>query len=541
MKSPEGGPRDTTPPKVLKITPPNLSTNFSAKKITIEFDEYIKLTNEFKEFSTSPELERIPTLKTKLKKLEITLTDTLEANTTYTLNFGKSIVDLNEANELKNFSYVFSTGPTLDSLSISGNVSNVLTGTPELETTVFLLPLSRDSLFGKRKASIFTLTDSSGNFKLNNLKKDTYKIYALKEKNGDRIYQQETDEIAFLKDSLVLDKDIKDIQLRIFKEAAQKFRVTDRRLNADGSIFMRFNQHLTNPTVTVAFPQALDLGKIYQFTKNKDSLTIWLNDLSFDSTKLVIKNNNKVLDTVKFNRGKRDTYTRILNASDNADGGILSPFNDLTLTFNLPITTLDQRKIILLEDSIPKSFSLVKDSLNVLKYHLKYKWRAKEQYQLILKENAVSAIFNSTNKEIKKTFTVGDPNDYGTLTLTVDVPDSTKHYILEVVDKEKNLIAAYPFTKKSIVKLTNYKQGVYYARIVYDVNKNGIWDSGNVKDSQQPEAIWYEPKELSIRANWDREEIIKVPTQPYLTNAIQGIQIEPVKKPTSLKNEIKIK
>ena len=105
----------------------------------------------------------------------------MEANTTYTLNFGKSIVDLNENNELKNFSYVFSTGPTLDSLSISGNLTNSLTGEAEIESTVFIIPLSRDSLFGKKRPAIFTLTDSSGNFKLNNLRKDTYKIYALKE------------------------------------------------------------------------------------------------------------------------------------------------------------------------------------------------------------------------------------------------------------------------------------------------------------------------------------------------------------------------
>lgn len=96
------------------VTRENLTRNFSAKKIIIEFDEYIKLNNEFKEFSISPELEKAPELKAKLKRLEISLPDTLEKNTTYTLNFGKAIVDLNESNELKNFSYAFATGPTLD-------------------------------------------------------------------------------------------------------------------------------------------------------------------------------------------------------------------------------------------------------------------------------------------------------------------------------------------------------------------------------------------------------------------------------------------
>ncbi|WP_293303007.1 Ig-like domain-containing domain [Pedobacter sp. UBA4863] len=511
MKSPEGGPRDTTPPKVLKMTPENLTRNFSAKKIIIEFDEYIKLNNEFKEFSISPELEKAPELKAKLKRLEISLPDTLEKNTTYTLNFGKAIVDLNESNELKNFSYAFATGPTLDSLSISGNVTNALTGEAEIESTVFILPLARDSLFGKKRAPIFTLTDSSGNFKLNNLKKDTYKIYALKEKGGDRIYQQLSDEIGFIKNPLTLDKNIDSLHLSIFKELAPEFRTLDRKLNPDGSIFLSFNQQLKKPDLTVIFPAKVDQEKQFQFSKNKDSVNLWLTDLSFDSVKIVIKDEGKALDTVKFSRSKRDTYNRVVNISDNLDGGTLNPFKDLAISFNFPIKSLDESKILLLEDSIPRKFTLVKDSTNLLKYHIKYKWRAKEPYIVVLQENAVNAIFDIKNKELKKNFTLGDANDYGSLTLNVEPTDTTKRYVLEIVDKNKNIITAYPIVRKTSVKLSNYKQGVYYARIVYDENKNGIWDTGNIKLGLAPEAIWYEPKELSIRANWDRNENIQIP------------------------------
>lgn len=511
MKSPEGGPRDTTPPKVLKMTPENLTRNFSAKKIIIEFDEYIKLNNEFKEFSISPELEKAPELKAKLKKLEIFLPDTLEKNTTYTLNFGKAIVDLNESNELKNFSYAFATGPTLDSLSISGNVTNALTGEAEIESTVFILPLARDSLFGKKRAPIFTLTDSSGNFKLNNLKKDTYKIYALKEKGGDRIYQQLSDEIGFIKNPLTLDKNIDSLHLSIFKELAPEFRTLDRKLNPDGSIFLSFNQQLKKPDLTVIFPSKVDQEKQFQFSKNKDSVNLWLNDLSFDSVKIAIKDDGKTLDTIKFSRSKRDTYNRVVNISDNLDGNSLNPFKDLSITFNFPLKSLDESKILLLEDSIPRKFTLVKDSTNLLKYHIKYKWRAKEPYILIIQENAVNAIFDVKNKELKKNFTIGDANDYGSLNLNIEPTDTTKRYVLEIVDKNKNVIVSYPILRKTAVKLSNYKQGVYYGRIVYDENKNGIWDTGNLKNGLQPEAIWYEPKELSIRANWDRNETIKIP------------------------------
>lgn len=195
-----GGPKDTKPPKILKMEPKDLSTNFKAKKVVITFDEYFKLQNESKEFSVSPEMEKQPLLKVKKKSLEISFPDSLEKNTTYTLNFGKSIADINEGNIIKNLTYVFSTGPKLDSLSISGKITEALTGKPVLDAIVMIFPLNRDTLFGKKRPSIYTTTDSSGNYTLRNLRKGLYKAYTIKEQNGDKIYQQTSDEVGFIRD-----------------------------------------------------------------------------------------------------------------------------------------------------------------------------------------------------------------------------------------------------------------------------------------------------------------------------------------------------
>jgi hypothetical protein len=514
MKNPEGGPRDTTPPKILRSTPKNLSTNFSANKITIDFDEYVKLTNEFKEFTISPEQERPPILKIKSRSLEVTLQDSLEKNTTYTLNFGKAITDINEGNAIKNFSYVFSTGPTLDSLSITGNVRNALSGAPELDAVVLIIPLARDTIFGKRKPSIYTTTDSSGNFKLSNLKKDSYKIYALKEKTaGDKIYQQFNDEVGFIKDPVVLAKNIDSLKLTVFKELATVFRVLDRKLNNDGSITISFNQNLRKPEIKVIEPATVDKGKYVQFNKTNDSVKVWLGDLTFDSVKVAIRDEGKDLDTIKFTRGKKDTYTRNIAAGDNIEGGLLNPNKDLQLYFNFPIENIDLAKVTLLEDSIPrKGFTMVKDSLNILGYTFKYPWKKNEKYILTFNDGAITAIFNAKNKELTKSFTLGNADDYGTLVLKVEVPDTTKRYILQIVNEKKdNVVSSNPIANNTTITFSNYRAGTYFARIVYDDNKNGIWDTGNVKAGIQPEKIWFVTGELSIKANWDRSEIIKIP------------------------------
>lgn len=514
IQQPQGGPRDEAPPKVTKMTPKNMTTNFKAKTVVIEFDEYIKLQDQFKEFSISPETSLPPILKANLKKLEIEFKDTLETNTTYTLNFGKSIADINESNALKNFTYVFSTGPQLDSLSIAGKVTNSLTGEPELEALAFILPINRDTLIGKGKPSIYTLTDSSGNFQLNNLKEGSYIAYALKEKGGDKIYQQPTDEIGFYSDTIFLKKNIKNVNIQVFKEEARVFRLLDRKLNNDGSISFSFNQKLRNPEITVVDPPNLNDSKIMEFNKYNDSLKVWLADLSFDSVKFDIKDEGKILQTINITRGKKETYTRKLELGDNTTANVLNPNKPLLLKFNLPVEKLDISKISLLEDSIPRTnFTLTKDTGSVLSYTLKYPWKSKRKYDLKFAEGAATAIFNTVNKPIVKSFQVASIDDYGTLILGVKLPDSAKgrQYILEIVDEKKNVINSVGIKADTTVTLSNYKSGKYNARIVYDDNKNGVWNTGDILQKQQPEKIWYEPKELSIRANWDRKEVITIP------------------------------
>lgn len=532
MRAPEGGPVDKTPPKVLKMEPKNSTVNFNVKKIVITFDEYFNIQNESREFSISPEQERPPILKKDQKKLEIIFQDSLEKNTTYTLNFGNAIADVNESNILKNLTYAFSTGPLLDSLSISGRVINTLTGLPVLDATVFIIPLARDSIFGKKKAAISTSTDSSGLYSLNNLKKDTYKIYALKETGGDKVYQQRSDEIGYIKEPIVLTKNLDSINLGIFKELAQGFRVLDRKLNPDGSISMIFNQKLAKPEITVLTNKAVDDSKLLRFNKPGDSLRMWLQDLTFDSIKVEIKNNGKVLDTIPFNRDKKDTYTRVLQQTDNIESGILNPYRPLKLNFNFPIENIDLTKIKLTEDTVPKTnFKLTKDSTNLLAYTFDYPWKKKSNYVITFGDGAITAIFGTKNKSIRKMLRLGSADDYGSFILKAQVPDSTKSYVLELLNDKKAVISSEIITKNRTITYANYKVGSYFTRVIYDENKNGIWDTGSLALGTQPEHIWNNPAERTVRANFVVSLVFDIPAPPK--------NIKPLVNPTETVEKIK--
>ncbi len=511
MQTPSGGPKDTIAPLIVKETPKNLTRNFTSKEVRLQLNEFIKLSNEFKEISTSPFMEKMPLFKVRKNILLIQFQDTLEKNTTYTINFGKAIVDYNEGNVLKNYSYVFATGNVIDSLSISGTVINSLTKEPELDATVFIIPTKQDSIFGKRRASIFASTDSSGNYSLKNLRADTYRIYALKEQGGDRIYNSPKEAIGFRKDSIVLNGNVTGINLEVFQGEPATVTIQDRRIENDGRIFLTFNKPMEQPSVQILQPSEFDGKKFIEFNKKADTAMIWLPQMTFDSLTVAAKNGKQYVDTVVLRRSKQDTYKKIITISENLSNKTLKPATDLVLTFSAPVNRFDETKIKLLEDSVARRPQILKDTTSFRKYIIKYPWKSKRDYILELSDNAFLNDFEGKSKSRTLSFTLDNEDNYGNLTLDVKVPDNTKNYIVQLLRGKNEILREDILKKSQKLNYTTFSTGTYYLRIVYDVNKNGKWDTGNVYKKQQPEAIWNYEKEITLRANWDLEETITIP------------------------------
>jgi hypothetical protein len=213
-------------------------------------------------------------------------------------------------------------------------------------------------------------------------------------------------------------------------------------------------------------------------------------------------------------RGKKDTYQRTLTATDNIEGKVLPPAKHLRLSFNFPIENADASKVTLLEDSIARqNLTLEKDSLDILSYYVKYPWKAKKKYDIKFAEGTFTALYNTKNKEFNKNFELASKDDYGTLSVKITTPEKDKAYVIEIVNETKAVVNSIPITQDTTVNFSNYKEGKYFIRVVYDTNKNGLWDTGDVSKRAQPEKIYNEPKELSIRANWERNETIVIPKE----------------------------
>jgi hypothetical protein len=186
---PTGGSRDSLPPLLLKVTPPDSSKGFNTKTITFTFDEFIDQPQEiFKNLIISPLPDTLPVVETKLRTLTVKIKEALEPNTTYYYNFGDAIKDINEGNILYNFSYIFTTGNTLDTLQLSGKVLLAETGGIDTTLIVMLHKSGEDSAVAKERPRYITRLDGKGNFRFQYLPAGVYYIYALKDDNGTRMY-----------------------------------------------------------------------------------------------------------------------------------------------------------------------------------------------------------------------------------------------------------------------------------------------------------------------------------------------------------------
>ena len=193
----EGGPIDTLPPVIVSMLPDNFTTNFTASKIYVTFDEFVQLKDQQKEFFTSPQMKKKPQLSIRGRGILIQIKDTLKENTTYALNFGSAVRDNNEGNPMGNYTYTFSTGQEIDTLEIAGYVLNAKDLEPVKGILVGLYANLHDSAFATLPMQRVARTDSRGHFCIKGVKAGDYRVYALRDQNNDYRFSQKSEEMAF--------------------------------------------------------------------------------------------------------------------------------------------------------------------------------------------------------------------------------------------------------------------------------------------------------------------------------------------------------
>lgn len=500
---PSGGIIDSTPPKIVKSDPENYSLNFKDKEIEINFDEYVKIKNLQRQLIISPPMDPAPEitpLSIASKTIRIRINDTLTPNTTYTFNFGNSIVDNNEENPFPYFKYVFSTGSYIDSLTVNGFITDAESRTPEDFVSVMLYEVDstlNDSIVFKERPKYITNTlDSTTTFSLENLKAGKYMLIALKDENQDLKFQPSSDKIGYHNTIITVPTD-SVYELKLFKETPET-KVIRPRLISGEKIAFGFQGEYENMDIAVRsdVPDNFE----YRITKDEkaDTLYYWYKPrLEVDSLLFNVTRKNYSEDfTVKISEQKRDT----LKLSPNPTGNI--NFNDtFKITGTVPISKIDTEKITILNaDSLKVDFSTKLDSLSNA-IEVNFEKKENERYKIQILPDAFEDFFGDKNDTLNYNLSTKTYADYGNVRVTLQ--NAVYPMIVQLTNNKGEVKAEEYITKPMPIDFRNIESGDYYLRAIFDSNSNGKFDSGNYLKKEQPERISYFPEVLEVRSNFD--------------------------------------
>ncbi len=510
--SPTGGPKDITPPELIRTEPENFSLEFDAKRIRLYFDEYIKLEDVQNQLIISPPLKNQPVISPQgqaSKYIEIILKDTLLENTTYTLNFGQSIVDNNEGNPNSFLTYVFSTGSYIDSLVVKGEVRDAFNKNADKFISVMLYELDTaytDSTIYKRPPYYLTNTlDSATTFQLQNLKAGRYVIRAIKDEGKNNLFDPKTDKIGYLQDTLELPSDTSYV-LTLFKEIPAYSAVIPSLATANKIIF-GFSGSTDHVKINALSQIPDTVQTLVTQEPDKDSLNYWFTPFERDS--LVFEVLQEKLDI-------RDTFT-VKTRSLEPDSLVITPshrgginFEDsYTLSMNTPITAIDTALFKMMDqDSIAVPIQPVLDSLNN-RVAIGFTKEANARYLINLYPGAITDFFGATHDTLNLRLTTGSYADYGNLRLNLG-GDVTYPVIMQLTNEKGVTSREIYATEPQVFEYNNIEPGRYLIRLISDDNKNGKWDTGDYLKKIQPERVLYYGKVLEVRANWELEETFTV-------------------------------
>ena len=503
---PSGGLRDTIAPVILRSAPENFTTNFKNNEIRITFDEFIKLKDISKELIISPPLKYPPVITplSVSKVLKIKILDTLKDNTTYSFNFGNSILDNNEGNLFPNYKYVFSTGSYIDSLTLKGTAVDALLPKTDFPTTVALYQVDqsyKDSLVFLEKPTYITTTiNETNNFELSNLKQGTYQLIALKEQTRNYTFQPKTDKIGFYKDLITIPTDSL-FELRLFKEVPD-FKPTRPKLESSNRISFGYQGKTDNYQITLLTQMEDDFQ--YQVLKQpgRDTLNFWFKPkVTKDSLVFVTKNKLQIdTTTVRF----RELYSDSLRLTAINDR-LISLGDTLKLKANTPLVAISSEKIsVVTKDSLAIDFvAQINTKENAAQ--IVFDKQEEQLYSITLRNGALTDYLSNTNDSIVYRQQVKPIADFASLNLTLDNADEFP-LLIELIDEKFKVVKQTYLEANAPVFFEHINPGKYFIRLIVDQNKNKIWDPGNFLDKLAPEKVVYYPSIIELRANWSWSE-----------------------------------
>lgn len=568
---PDGGPLDETPPRFIGSTPAAGALNNTKTKVSLSFDEFIKLEKANEKVVISPPQVQQPEIKASGKRISVNLLDSLKPNTTYTIDFSDAIVDNNEGNPLGNFAFTFSTGSAIDTMEVSGTLLEASNLEPVKGMLVGMHSNLSDTAFTKLPFDRVARTDSRGHFTIRGVAPGKYRIFGLMDADQNFAFSQKSEALAFNDslviprweerirqdttwvDSLTIDTVVErkytyylpdNVILRSFKEdLISQYLVKNERLtpekftlyfaakadtlpvlkglNFDERDAFIIEKNLTNDTIhywvkdSLLYKQdTLSLSLNYLYTDTLNQLVP-----RTDTLNLVAKTVKKAVDEPKKKKKKKGEEeepepTKFLHVSTYIPS-TMDVYDYISLSFDEPIASFDsaaihlKQKVDTLWEDIP--FTFEQDSLQLRKYNLYYEWEPTREYEFSVDSTAFHGIYGLFTDKITQNIKVRSLEEYGAIYFNVSGCDSIA--FVELLDTQDKVVRKVPVVNGQ-ADFYFLNPGKYCARLINDTNGNGVWDSGEYETKRQPEMVYYYPQILEPKANWEVEQTWDVKALP---------------------------
>lgn len=511
VQSPTGGPKDLKPPKIIASSPKANQTSFKSQTVELTFNESIKLNNPNEEIIISPSPGKEIEFRTKGNKVLITPKDPWADSTTYSILFREGIQDITESNSPPNLRLAFSTGPNIDSLFISGVVTEMLPGNPREKITVAIYSSDTFNIFTSTP-SYFTKTNKSGAFRLQNIKAGSYKIYAFDDKNKNLKVESRSEMYAFINQHLNLKTSTDTIRLQMVTLDSRPLKLSSIR-NMGTMTRIRFNKFLAD--YSIKSPKEV----VHAFGDNQTEINFWNPDHG-DSLLIQLSATDSIQNQIDSTFYIKKTsikppiekFTWSLGGPTiNSDGAQLTT----TIKFSKPLQGINTDSLFIEVDTTSRiqftkadlQYDPQHKTLRIDKSLDKKLFGADSDPRLQLMARTGFAISSDldTTKVLSSAIRIYWPEENGTIIIQADTKRS--HYILQLLDKPSKKIITQVFnTPKLTAK--NIPPSEYEIRIIIDTNNNGKWDPGNIYKGEEPEkVIFYVAPDgagsIPIRANWE--------------------------------------
>ena len=508
--SPTGGPIDSIPPVLINASPKINSTNFDSKEIRLTFDEFVKLDKVGEQLIISPPLNKssyeVKPLNGVTKKVFLEFIDSLQTETTYSINFGNSIKDNNEGNPLTFFSYTFSTGETIDSLYVRGNISDAFDKETDDYISIHLYRIDsifNDSIIYNNRPTYISNSLDSTSYQFKNIKEGKYLILALKDIDNNYFFDPFYDKIGFIDSLITLPRD-SIINFKLFKEETSLIWDKPHFINSEKIGFGYYGKlDLKNIEIESSIPDSVN----YTYTKEneKDTLIFWLSKNSFDSLNFnLIEKDTTKLVTVKFDRAK-DTLIDSLSISPKT-ANIIHLKETFKLSSNIPLKNIEDSLISIRDiDSLIVPFTTsINDNLDQI--DIEFEVSPSDNYRVFILPEAIKDVRGVSNDTLQYNVVSQSLEDYGNVYLDV-IRNSSSKFILQMIDSNGEVIRVFKNVNQDATYNFDYvRPGKYIFRLIEDANDNDKWDTGNYLKKIKPERVYYFSNELEVRANWDLNE-----------------------------------